>query len=147
MTSIDICGTDGTTLKEKGANGVRTFQGLASVGFPNLLVSYGPQAPTGFCNGPTSAEYQGECIVERLLYMREKGLSRIEPSAQAKEAWRNTCLELVKPTLFPTADSWYLGANIPGKPREILMYAGRLPLYLQALKDSADQGYAGFVLS
>ena len=147
LTGIDIRGTGGTTLKEKWANGVRTFQGLANAGFPNLLVSYGPQAPTGFCNGPTSAEIQGECIVERLLYMRKQGLTRIEPSQQAEEAWRKLCLELVKPTLFPQADSWYMGANIPGKSREILMYAGGLPMYLQELKDSADNGYAGFLLS
>ena len=147
LTSIDIRGTDGTTLKEKWTNGVRTFQGLASAGFPNLLVSYGPQAPTGFCNGPTSAEYQGDYIADCLQYMRERELTRIEPTAAAEEAWRTLCLELVKPTLFPTADSWYMGANVPGKPREILMYAGGLPMYLQALKASAENGYEGYVLS
>ena len=147
LTSIDIRGSDGATLKEKWTNGVRTFQGLANAGFPNLLVSYGPQAPTGFCNGPTSAEFQGERIVECLQYMRERHLTRIEPTVAAEEAWRTLCLELVKPTLFPTADSWYMGANIPGKSREILMYAGGLPMYLQELKACADNDYEGYVLS
>jgi hypothetical protein len=79
--------------------------------------------------------------------MRDRGLTRIEPTAEAEEAWRNLCLELVKPTLFPKADSWYMGANIPGKPREILMYPGGLPMYLQELKESAEKGYEGYVLA
>ncbi len=146
LTQIDIRGTDGTTLREKWTTGVRTYQGLATAGFPNMLVSYGPQAPTAFCNGPTSAEYQGEYIVECLAYLRERGLTRIEATPEAEEAWRNQCFDLAETTLFPQADSWYMGANIPGKVREMLMYPGGLPLYLQELRESAAKGYAGYVL-
>jgi cation diffusion facilitator CzcD-associated flavoprotein CzcO len=147
LTQIDIRGSDGSNLAQKWADGVRTYQGLANSGFPNLLVSYGPQAPTAFCNGPTSAEFQGEYIVEFLSYLREHNLSRIEATAEAEQSWREQCLELVKPTLFPKADSWYMGANIPGKKREILMYPGGLPMYMEALRQSAADGYAGFELS
>ncbi len=147
LTEIDIRGSDGSNLAQKWADGVRTYQGLANSGFPNLLVSYGPQAPTAFCNGPTSAEFQGEYIVEMLCYLREHNLSRIEATPQAEQAWREECLELVRPTLFPQADSWYMGANIPGKKREILMYPGGLPMYMEALEKSAAEGYAGFELS
>jgi cation diffusion facilitator CzcD-associated flavoprotein CzcO len=146
LTQIDIRGTDGASLKEKWANGVRTYQGLSNAGFPNMMVTYGPQAPTAFCNGPTSAEYQGEYIVECLKYLRERGLTRIEATPEAEEAWRKQCLELADMTLFPQADSWYMGANIPGKVRELLMYPGGLPLYLQELRESAEKGYAGYVL-
>ena len=147
MTNIDIRGSDGASLAEKWADGVRTYQGLANSGFPNLMVSYGPQAPTAFCNGPTSAEFQGDYIVECLVYMRERGLSRIEATPEAEEAWRQQCLELVKPTLFPKADSWYMGANIPGKKREILMYTGGVPMYMEALNACAANGYEGYALS
>ena len=147
LTKIDIRGSDGTSLAEKWADGVRTYQGLANSGFPNLLVSYGPQAPTAFCNGPTSAEFQGDYIAECLSYMRKHGLSRIEATVEAEQDWRQQCLELVKPTLFPKADSWYMGGNIPGKRREILMYPGGVPMYMEALRTSAANGYEGFVLS
>jgi len=146
LTNIDIRGTDGATLGEKWANGVRTYQGLSNASFPNMMVTYGPQAPTAFCNGPTSAEYQGEYIVECLNYLRRNGLTRIEATSEAEEAWRKQCLELAEMTLFPKADSWYMGANIPGKVRELLMYPGGLPLYLQELRESAAKGYAGYVL-
>lgn len=147
LTKIDIRATDGTCLADKWASGVCTYQGLASAGFPNLMFSYGPQSPSGFCNGPTSAEFQGDHIVEFLAYMRKHGLSRIEATQQAEEAWRNECLELVKPTLFPQADSWYMGANIPGKQREILMYSGGVPMYMAALGECAANGYEGYTLS
>jgi cyclohexanone monooxygenase len=110
------------------------------------MVSYGPQAPTGFCNGPTSAEYQGDFIVECLTYLRERHLTRIEAIPEAEEAWRKKCLDLAEETLFAKADSWYMGANIPGKVHEMLMYPGGLPLYLQELRESAEKGYAGYVL-
>jgi len=74
-------------------------------------------------------------------------LRRIEATPEAEEAWRDHVAELVGATLFPRAQSWYMGANIPGKKREMLVYPGGLPLYLQKCKESADAGYAGFVLS
>jgi cyclohexanone monooxygenase len=79
--------------------------------------------------------------------MREHGLSRIEATHEAEQGWREECLELVKPTLFPQADSWYMGANIPGKQREILMYSGGVPMYMAALGECAANGYDGYTLS
>jgi cation diffusion facilitator CzcD-associated flavoprotein CzcO len=147
LININIRGTDGATLREKWTKGVRTYQGLANAGFPNLMVTYGPQAPTAFCNGPSSAEYQGDFIVECLEYLRARGLTRMEATREAEEAWRNQCVDLAQATLFPKADSWYMGANIPGKMREMLMYSGGLPMYLKELKESADRGYAGYTLA
>jgi cyclohexanone monooxygenase len=146
LINIDLRGTDGGTLREKWTKGVRTYQGLTNAGFPNMMVTYGPQAPTAFCNGPTSAEYQGDFIVGCLEYLRARGLTRIEPTREAEEAWRTQCSDLAQATLFPKADSWYMGANIPGKVREMLMYSGGLPMYLQQLRESAARGYAGYSL-
>ncbi len=146
LTAIDIRGTDGETLQEKWGRGVRTHLGVASAGFPNMLFLYGPQSPSGFCNGPSCAELQGACIVETLEYLRRNGHARIEATTDAEVAWTAHNTELADATLFPQAESWYMGANIPGKPREILNYPGGLPLYLQKFQESADNGYAGFLL-
>lgn len=146
LTSIDIRGTDGRTIGETWADGVRTHLGVATAGFPNMFFAYGPQAPTGFLNGPSSAEYQGECLLACLAYMREQGKSRIEATSEAEDAWRALNIELVDQTLFPQADSWYMGANVPGKRREILNYPGGLPDYLQRFETSARRGYEGFII-
>lgn len=147
LTSIDIQGTDGLTLKEKWAEGVRSQMGIACAGFPNLLFLYGPQSPSGFCNGPTCAELQGDLIIDCLLHMRQNDLTRIEATPEAEEAWREHNLQVAQHTLFPLANSWYMGANIPGKPREILNYPGGLALYLQKFKECSENGYEGFVLN
>jgi cation diffusion facilitator CzcD-associated flavoprotein CzcO len=147
LTSIDIHGTQGETLKEKWAKGVRTHLGMAVAGFPNLLFVYGPQSPNAFCNGPTCAEVQGDWIARLLDHLRQRNYTRVEATVAAEEAWRAQVLSLADSTLFPRADSWYFGANIPGKRREMLAFTGGLPQYLQKCKESADAGYAGFVLS
>src|SRR5882757_1170442 len=147
LTSIDIRGTEGETLKEKWARGARAHLGMAVAGFPNLLFVYGPQSPNAFCNGPTCAEVQGDWVARLLDHLRQRNLTRIEATVAAEEAWRAQVLELADATLFPRADSWYLGANIPGKPREMLSFTGGLPAYLEKCRESAELGYEGFALS
>jgi cyclohexanone monooxygenase len=147
LTSIDIRGTQGETLKEKWAKGVRAHLGMAVAGFPNLLFVYGPQSPNAFCNGPTCAETQGDWIAQLLDHLRQRNYARVEATVAAEEAWRAQVLELADTTLFPRADSWYLGANIPGKPREMLAFSGGLPAYLAKCRASAERGYEGFAIS
>jgi cation diffusion facilitator CzcD-associated flavoprotein CzcO len=147
LTSIDIRGTQGETLREKWAKGVRAHLGMAVAGFPNLLFVYGPQSPNAFCNGPTCAELQGDWIAQLLDHLRQRNYARIEATVAAEEAWRAQVLELADATLFPRADSWYLGANIPGKPREMLAFSGGLPAYLAKCRESAERGYEGFAIS
>jgi cyclohexanone monooxygenase len=147
LTSIDIRGPAGETLKDKWATGVRAHLGMAAAGFPNLLFVYGPQSPNGFCNGPTCAEVQGDWIARLLDHLRQGNYTRVEATVAAEEAWRAQVLALADATLFPRADSWYLGANIPGKPREMLSFTGGLPAYLAKCSESAERGYEGFALS
>jgi cyclohexanone monooxygenase len=147
LTSIDIRGTQGETLKEKWARGVRAHLGMAVAGFPNLLFVYGPQSPNAFCNGPTCAELQGDWIARLLDHLRQRNCTRVEATVPAEEAWRAQVLALADATLFPRADSWYLGANIPGKPREMLAFAGGLPAYMAKCRESAQRGYEGFAIS
>ncbi|HYW04077.1 MAG TPA: NAD(P)/FAD-dependent oxidoreductase [Gammaproteobacteria bacterium] len=146
LTSIDIHGTGGESLAQKWRRGARTHLGMASAGFPNLLFVYGPQSPSGFCNGPSCAEAQGDWVVECLAHLREHGLTRIEATEGAERQWTALVEQIADMTLFPRADSWYMGANVPGKKREMLNFPGGLPAYLELCRGSAEAGYEGFVL-
>jgi cation diffusion facilitator CzcD-associated flavoprotein CzcO len=146
LTSIDIRGTGGETLREKWAKGVRAHLGMAAAGFPNLLFVYGPQSPNAFANGPTCAELQGDWIVQLLDHVRQRGWTRFEATAAAEEDWRAQVHALADATLFPQADSWYLGANIPGKRREMLSFSGGLSTYMAKCNESAKRGYEGFAI-
>ena len=145
-SNIDIHGSAGESLAEHWRQGARTHLGLASAGFPNLLYVYGPQSPSGFCNGPTCAEVQGDWVVELIGHLRDKGITRFEATPEAEETWRGQVQDIASMTLFPRADSWYMGANIPGKPREMLNWPGGLQMYLAACRSAAEQGYSGFTL-
>ena len=146
LTSIDIQGMGGQTLKEKWAKGVRAHLGMATADFPNLLFVYGPHSPNAFANGPTCAELQGDWIVQLLDHVRQRDWTRFEATAAAEEEWRAQVHALADATLFPQADSWYLGANIPGKPREMLAFAGGLSTYIAKCNESAERGYEGFAI-
>ncbi|MFG1347877.1 NAD(P)/FAD-dependent oxidoreductase [Xanthobacter autotrophicus DSM 431] len=147
LVAIDIKGTDGRSLREHWANGIKTHLGVASPKFPNLLFLYGPQSPSGFCNGPTCAELQGDWLLKFIEDMDQNGIKRVEAKPDAADAWAEDTKKIIDMTLFPRANSWYLGANIPGKPREILVYPGGLPTYLDTVNNVAAKGYSGFALT
>ena len=146
FAQIDFRGTEGTTVMETWAHGVKTHLGFAVPGFPNMLMLYGPQSPTAFCNGPTCAEVQGDWVVDCLRYLREQGCSRIEATEDAAASWSRRIQEIADGSLLPQADSWYMGANIPGKHRELL-YFPDVQEYLAHCRDSAAAGYSGFELN
>ncbi len=143
LTQIDIQGTTGKSLKETWADGVDTHLGIAVPGFPNMLMLYGPQSPTAFCNGPTCAEIQGEWVVECLQYLRRRQLQRIETTEDQARHWTRHVQEVADGTLLPLADSWYMGANIPGKHRQLLNYPG-VQSYMEQCRLCALNDYEGF---
>lgn len=147
LTQLDIRGTDGRLLREQWADGVAAHLGIATAHFPNLLFVYGPQSPSGFCNGPTCAEIQGEMVVETLDHLLRDGGRRIESTPEADREWAEHVAGLVAPTLFPKARSWYMGANIPGKPVQSLNYPGGLPLYRQRFDEAKRAGFTGFTIT
>lgn len=144
LTQMNIQGTSGQTLNEKWKNGIRAHLGMACADFPNMLFLYGPQSPSGFCNGPTCAELQGDVLIKMLETMRAKGITRIEATHDAEDAWRKQALEIADMTLFPKTNSWYMGANIPGKARELLAFPGGLPYYLTLTEKCIDEEFSGF---
>jgi hypothetical protein len=101
---------------------------------------------SGLSRGPTCAELQGDWIVELLDQLRQRNRTRFEAAVPAEEAWRAQVHSLADATLFPKADSWYLGANIPGKPREMLSFTGVLSTYMTQCNESAERGYEGFAI-
>lgn len=146
LTQFDIRGRSGRTLKEAWSSGVETYLGMGVPDFPNLLMLYGPQSPTSFCNGPTCAEVQGDWVIECLTHVRDNGYATIEATADAARAWTQHLADLAAATLLPQAESWYMGANIPGKPRQLLHHPG-LQVYLTFCNESAANGYSGFELT
>jgi cation diffusion facilitator CzcD-associated flavoprotein CzcO len=146
LTSIVIRGTQGETLREKWTKGVCAHLGMATAGFPNLLFVYGPHSPNAFANGSTCAELQGDWIAGLLDHIRKRDWKRFEATAPAEEEWRAQVHALADATLFPRADSWYVGANIPGKPREMLSFADGLSTYMAKCNEIAERGYEGFTI-
>ena len=146
LNAIDIRGRGGQLLRDKWAEGPRTYLGLTSAGFPNLFMITGPQSPSVLSNMPVSIEQHVEFIGRIIGDMRARGAETIEPTRQAEDAWVAHNQELAEATLFPTADTWYMGANIPGKPRVFLPHLGFVGPYRQKCDEVAANGYEGFVL-
>lgn len=141
LTAIDIRSTTGESLEQRWSAGVDAALGVATAGFPNMVFVYGPQSPAAFCNGPTCAEIQGEEIVKLLTHARDSGAGRFEARADADKAWTEELNAIFDASLFTRADSWYLGANVPGKPRQMLNYPGGVPAYFQRWADVVQSGY------
>jgi cyclohexanone monooxygenase len=143
---IDFRGRGGQALKDKWSQGPRTYLGIASAGFPNLFMITGPGSPSVLSNMPVSIEQHVEWISDALEYMRERDVDVIEADKDAEDEWVAHVNELAEPTMFMLADSWYLGANIPGKPRVFMPYPGGVGTYRTKCDEVVAEGYRGFTL-
>ena len=143
---IGICGRGGVRLQDKWVEGPSTYLGIATQDFPNLFMITGPGSPSVLGNMPTSIEQNVEWISQVLAHMRETGATKIEPTAEAEQQWRAHVKELADDTLFPQANSWYMGDNIPGKPRVFLPYIGGFGTYRKLCDEIAAKGYEGFAI-
>jgi cyclohexanone monooxygenase len=144
LLSIDIVGRDGRSLRDEWAKGARTYLGLGMAGFPNLFTVTGPLSPSVLANMPTAVEQHVDWIADCLVYMREHGLAEIEPGEAAQDDWVSHVAEVASGSLYQRANSWYLGANIPGKPRQFGVYLGGFGAYKQRCDSVAERGYEGF---
>ena len=148
LLRLDIKGRDGTPLKDVWEAGPKTYLGLQVEGFPNLFTITGPQSPSVLTNMPVAIEQHAEWISDCIAHMRAEGLERIEPQSDAAAAWGQTVNDAANATLLVTAEtSWYLGANVPGKPRAFLAYAGGMARYREICADVAAKNYEGFTLA
>jgi len=144
LTAMDIQGPSGVSLRDQWKKGVNAYMGTMTHGFPNLLYVYGPLAPAGLSNGPSSSELQGDEVVALLQHLREQGLRRIESSAEADAAWRKRIDDFAAGTLFGRAESWYMANNIPGKAPQMINYPLGMPDYLEQWRVLKAADYAGF---
>jgi cation diffusion facilitator CzcD-associated flavoprotein CzcO len=148
LLRMDIRGRDGLALAQAWSAGPRNYLGLQVAGFPNLFMVTGPGSPSVLCNMPVAIEQHVEWITDCIAHMREAGIKRIEPSEEAVDSWVARVNEAANATLLPQAKhSWYLGANVPGKPRVFMPYAGGMAHYRKICADIAANNYQGFKLS
>jgi cation diffusion facilitator CzcD-associated flavoprotein CzcO/acetyl esterase/lipase len=146
IVAVDIIGRDELALKDKWAAGPKTYLGLTTVGFPNYFMITGPGSPSVLSNMMVSIEQHVEWVSDTINYMRRTGVETIEPTETAEAGWVQHVNDCADITLFPTADSWYMGANVPGKPRLCLPYVGGVDRYRKACDEVVVQGYLGFRL-
>ncbi len=144
MLRLNPKGRGGLSLKEKWKDRFHNYLGLTIGGFPNLFMIHGPGSPGVFYNMPLGAERQMDWIGGCLRHLRKQGLGAIEPTASSEEAWGTEVSTLANATLFPRTDSWWTGANVPGKPRYFSVYLGG-SLYYQRITEVKDKDYEGFV--
>ena len=147
LTGVDIRGARGTQLAEKWAEGPRTYLGLATAGFPNLFMITGPGSPSVLSNMMVSIEQHVDWIADCIGFLRDRDIARIEATVEAEDEWVEHVNEVGHTTLYPRANSWYMGANVPGKPRVFMPYIGGVGLYREKCDDVAAKEYEGFALS
>jgi cyclohexanone monooxygenase len=147
LLALGVTGRDRLSLADAWATGPQTYLGLAVPGFPNLFVMTGPGSPSVLSNMPVSIEQHAEWIASCLAYLRKRGVARIEATLAAAAAWTSRVDDVAALTLYPKADSWFTGANIPGKTRKFLPYAGGVGDYRHTCEAIAARGYRGFTLS
>jgi cyclohexanone monooxygenase len=147
FAKVDIRGRSGLTLKDKWAEGPKTYLGLMVTGFPNLFFITGPGSPSVLSNMIVSIEQHVDWITDCLGHLRKKGISAIEATQAAEDHWVAHVNEVAYKTLYPQAASWYMGANIPGKPRVFMPYIGGVQVYRQICNDVVDKDYQGFAMT
>ena len=147
VAKIDIRGRNGQTLNQKWAEGPKTYLGLMSAGFPNLFIITGPGSPSVLSNMIVSIEQHVDWITDCIAYMRDRHLDTMEAKREAEDNWVAHVNEVAQGTLYPQANSWYMGANIPGKPQIFMPYIGGVGVYRQICNDVAAKDYEGFAMS
>ena len=146
LTRMDITGRGDKVLRDAWKDGPASYLGIMVAEFPGMFIIGGPQSCSALANVITANEQQVDWICEAISWLDERGYTSIEPTSEAQEAWVNRCNELADATIYTKGDSWYLGSNIPGKPRRFLLYVAGYPGYKSETEEVADKGYEGFVL-
>ncbi|MEZ5261334.1 MAG: NAD(P)/FAD-dependent oxidoreductase [Acidimicrobiales bacterium] len=148
LARIDVRGRGGVSLQQRWADGPRTYLGLQVAGFPNLFTVTGPGSPSVLSNVIVAIEQHVEWIDDCIAHLRHRGAATIETTEDAEQAWMDHVREVAEGTMYvaPGCSSWYLGANIPGKPRVFLPYVGGLGRYRARCDEIVANGYEGFVL-
>jgi len=146
LLDIDIRGRRGLPLREKWRDGPRTYLGLMTAGFPNFFIVTGPGSPSVKANMVCAIEQHVNWIAACIATLEDTGNTGIEPELEAEDDWVHHVNETANATLYPLADSWYTGSNVPGKPRTFMPYVGGFHVYRSICDDVARDGYRGFTI-
>lgn len=141
LLKCNITGSKGIPLKDKWAAGPTNYLGLMTTGFPNMFTITGPGSPSALANLITGVEQHAEFITRLIQWSKDRGYNRIEADQVAEDSWVSTVNRRAAATLYPTCNSWYLGANVPGKPRVFMPYVG-FPDYSKKLEAVVEEDYA-----
>ncbi len=144
LFKVDIKGRKSANLRRKWAAGPRTYLGLMTNGFPNLFMITGPGSPSVLSNMMVSIEQHVDLVTDSIVHMRAQNLAVMEPTLEAEDEWVEHVNVVAHKTLFPLAASWYMGANIPGKPRIFMPYIGGVGKYRRICEEMVAEGYKGF---
>ncbi len=147
VMKVDVTGRGGASLRAKWADGPRTYLGLMTAGFPNLFLITGPGSPSVLSNMMVSIEQHVDCLARCIADLRASAGTCIEATQAAEDDWVAHVNEVADRTLYPTANSWYMGANVAGKPRVFMPYIGGVPAYREHCDRIAAEGYPGFATS
>jgi cation diffusion facilitator CzcD-associated flavoprotein CzcO/acetyl esterase/lipase len=142
-----ITGRGGRSLSQVWANGPQSYLGLTVAGFPNLFMITGPGSPSVLSNMAVSIEQHVDWVVDRLIAMREAGFTAIEATETAQAGWARHMADCSMLTLHRLANTWYTGANVPGKAQGVMPYTGGLGPYRSICNEVASRGMLGFRLS
>ena len=140
---MDLRGRGGVTMRDTWKEGPLGYLGMMEVDFPNFFMILGPNGP--FTNLPPSIETQVEWIADTICAMEEEGVQSVEPTVEARDAWVGTCREIADMTLFPKAESWIFGANIPGKKNAVMFYMAGIGNYRNAISAVKEEGYTSLI--
>ena len=143
---IDILGRDGLTLKQKWEAGPRTYLGVSTVGFPNMFMITGPGSPSVLASMIQAIEQHVDWMADCIAHMRDIGAETIEPTLSYEDDWVEHVNEVAEISLRSTCSSWYVGANVPGRPRVFMPYIGGFPVYVQKCNEVMTNGFEGFVI-
>jgi cation diffusion facilitator CzcD-associated flavoprotein CzcO/acetyl esterase/lipase len=146
IVSVNITGRNGVKLADKWAHGPQTYLGLTTVGFPNFFMITGPGSPSVLSNMAVSIEQHVDWVTDTLISMRTDGFEVIEPTETAEAGWGLHVNDCANITLYPQANSWYMGANVPGKTRMFLPYIGGVDAYRKACDEVIERDYLGFAM-
>ncbi|WP_298692799.1 NAD(P)/FAD-dependent oxidoreductase [uncultured Sphingomonas sp.] len=147
LLALGIAGANGVALRDAWADGPQSYLGLMVAGFPNLFTVNGPSSPSVLANMLQTIEHHVDWIADCIAHAEHRGFDRIEARADAQTSWAQEVADMADKTLYTKAESWYMGANVPGKPRVFLMYIGGLDRYVDRVEAIVRDGYAGFAFS
>ena len=144
FTRMNVTGVGGADLRARWAQGPANYLGFMVAGFPNLFMIHGPGSPGVLAQMITGGEWQVDWVADVITDLNDDGYARIDTTTDAEDGWRSEMDEMAAKTLFQYADSWYVGANIPGKPRNFMIYIGGFDQYKRRCAEQVQKGYEGF---